>query len=550
MVGFLFGAISLQAQVSNQVWFVSWNGQPTPSSDVSVRNVLTAGTTNAIATGVATNFVSQTNFSLFNSPFDIAVDPAMGKVYVLDNNVQGGAPEYIYSFNLNGTPAQIAASEQIIYTMPVPQADITASVYPIISGLALDAANHQLYFCQVDVTTPTNSFIGRLDLASSSKSDAFSSTNGGVALQTFYIGQIPGQGKISLAGTNIYLSAVNGLNGNNGIYAAQTNGGGTFVEIVTFSSGNTAFPAGYVSGVAGYARSNLIYYLTSNAGYVNNNFDTNQNALWVYDAISHAQTKIASGFQGYPRAITLDVTNNHYYLTLGADGTGNFTPANFQAIYTGNLGSTNRPTRFYTPSLGGQDVGANAGNVSVEGIFVVDLGGANHSPVAGMHLICAQKNLSLSLPVADLVAGDFDADGDTLGIAAVSNTSTNGGSVTTNGAFIIYTPVNNFIGKDQFSYTLTDGRGGQSQGTVGVNVLSLNVPSSNHVAVAVYPDDKFILFTGAAGQHYVVQSAGQVIGPWVDLSPNLPADASGFIEYNDLTQSFSVIRFYRLRVGP
>ena len=379
VVGFVFGAASLHAGLSNQVWFVTWNGAPTPSGDVSVQTLSTAGTGVA---GGANNFVSQAGFPAFNSPYEIAVDPAMGKAYVLDNNLQGVTPEYIYSFNLTGTPAQIAASAQIIYTMPVPQADVNSNLYPLLSGMALDAANHRLYFCQFDATISSNSWIGRLDLASSSKSDNFSSGGGNPTLQTFYTGRIPGQGKIAIDSTNIYLGAINGLTGNDGIYAAPLAGGGAFTEIVTLSSGDVHFPNGLVGGIACAPQNNLIYYLTFNAGYVNHNFATAQNALWTYDTVSHIQTKISSGYPGYPDDVTLDPPNSRYYFTTGQDGTGNVTLTNYQAIYTGVLGSTNAPTLLYSLVLGGQDTAANAGNVAIQGIYIVDIGVAAPAVVA------------------------------------------------------------------------------------------------------------------------------------------------------------------------
>jgi hypothetical protein len=283
VAGSVLGAASLHAELSNQVWFVAWNGAPTPSGDVSLQNLSTAGDGAAAAAGAATNFVSQVDFASFNSPYEVAVATAMGKAYVLDNNLHGVTPEYIYSFNLTGTPAQIAAGAQIIYALPVPQADVSSGVYPLLSGIALDAVNHQLYFCQMDTTTGSNSCIGRLDLTSSSKSDAFSAVPGNPTLHTYYSGQIPGAGKIALDVTNIYLGAISGPAGNAGIYAAPLTGGGTFSEIVTLSSGDVNFTNGLVAGIARNPGNNLLYFLTMNAGYVNGNFDTNQNAVWTYD---------------------------------------------------------------------------------------------------------------------------------------------------------------------------------------------------------------------------------------------------------------------------
>jgi len=537
------------AQSSNRVWFVTCNGAPTPSSDISVQSLLTAGGA-VVAAGSASNFVSQVSLPALNSPYDVAVDLGMGKVYVLDNNLAGGTPAYIYSFNLSGTPAQVAASKQILYTMPVPSADVTAGLYPLISGIALDAVNHRLYFNQIDVTTSSNSFIGCLELAGSARSNAYNTIGTtDPVLHTCYVGQIPGQGPIALGGTNIYLGAINGLNGNNGVYQAPLDGRGAWTEIVTVSAGDTLFGGGLVAGVAADVRDNLVYFLTYNAGAVNYTFDLGQNALWTYNLTNHNVVKIASGYAGYPGNLALDVGNNRYYFTVGQDGTGKVSPTNYQAIYTGILGVTNAPTWLYTPVLSGQDTAGNlnAGSVALHGIYVVDISSTNHLPVTGICSVTAVKNQSLRLPVAGLLANDYDLDGDTIALTAVSASSTNGGSVGLSGSWVVYTPLTNFIGRDQFTYTLTDGQGGQTQGTVVLSVVSVATPATNHLAIQVQPGSRLIFFAGAASQNYVVQCADSLTGPWQDLSPSLMASATGFVEYNDLLMPPAPVRFYRIR---
>jgi hypothetical protein len=527
----------LQAQSSNNVWFVSWNGQPIPSSDISVQSIRSDGSASPLPAGTAVNFISQTNFSSLNSPYDVAVDPVLGKVYVLDNNVQGATPEYIYSFNLTGTPAQIAASAQVIYTLPVPSADVTAGVYPLVSGLALDPVNHALYFNQIDVTTATNSYIGRLSL-----------TNGSAGPQALYVGQVPGQGAMAVDASNIYLSAVNGLNGNNGIYAAPVSGSGAFSEIVTLSAGDTTFANGLVSGVASDLPDHLVYYLTYNAGFVNHQYNLGQNAVWVYNTLTHTNGKIASGYPGLPDNVAVDAANGRYYFTLGRDGTGNASPTNYQAIYTGSLGSTTAPTLFYTPLLSGQDANgqANAGNVSLQGIYIQDLLPTNPPPVAGAILVGAQKNLSLTLLVTNILAYDSDPGGYALNITAVGGASTNGGSVTLTNGIITYTPVANFIGVDQLSYTLKDNQGSQTQGKVTVNVLSLNTPALNQLTMTVVSQDRFLLFQGNASQNYEFLYANTLTGPWYPFSALITANAAGLVEYNDLSTGSSAARFYRV----
>jgi hypothetical protein len=118
------------------------------------------------------------------------------------------------------------------------------------------------------------------------------------------------------------------------------------------------------------------------------------------------------------------------------------------------------------------------------------------------------------------------------------------------GGFIVYTPVSNFVGNDQFTYTLTDSGGAQAQGTVSVNVLALSVPPSNHMTITLVSSGRFILYAGAVSQGYVVQYANVLPGPWLDLSADLTAGTPGTIEYNDLTAPLPATRFYRVRTGP
>jgi hypothetical protein len=579
----LIGAPSLQAQSSNKVWFVTWNGQPTPSSDVSAQAISSGGSGSAITSGAAGSFVSQTNFLPLNSPYDVAVDPAMGKAYVLDNNVQGETPEYIYSFNLAGTPAQIAASAQIIYTMPVPQADVTI---PLVSGITLDPINHWLYFNQIDPTTGTNSYVGRLDLASSSCSDIHSSTSGNPTVHQYYVGQVPGQGPIALDATNIYIGAINGSAGNSGIFAAPRSGGGTFSEIVTISTNDTSFTNGFVGGIASDPQDHLIYYVTFTAGgYTSYNFNTNQNALWVYDTVGHASKIIHGGYPGYPDNMAIDPANGRYYFTLGRDGTGNVSPANYQAIYTGTLGSTNTPTLFYTPQLSGQDTNASAGSVALQGIFIEDsptLGSVSSSATysaKGAPVILA-SSLTAGDPSSTLLAGatvaitggNFTGDGDTL--AAVTNgtgitASYNGPSetLTLSGSDTIadYQQVLRTVAFSStnsdptrggiyptrtIAWTVNDGSLSSALATNTLALLPVNAPTANRVAITTVTNGWHLIFAGIPSQYYVIQFAASASGPWTDLSSVLTASSVGLVEYTDPTFSLPKTRFYRVRTGP
>lgn len=584
--GLVGGTItSLRGQTSNRVWFVACNGQPTPSSDVSVQSVVTDGSANTLPGGTAAYFVSQTNFTSFNSPYDVAVDPAMGKAYVLDNNAQNSAPEYIYSFNLAGTPAQIAASATVLYTMPVPAADVTANVYPLIAGLALDPVNHLLYFNQVDFTTGTNSCIGRLDLATSIKSDLYSANNGNPLLHAYNVGQIPGQGPISLDTTNIYLGAINGRTGNSGVYVAPRDGGGAFAEIVGVSTNDVTFTNGLVSGVGSDPADHFIYYLTYNAGDINGSFNLGQNAVWVYNTAAHTQTKIASGYPGYPDNLAVDPANGRYYFTLGPDGTRYPPATNYQAIYTSNLGTTYVPTLLYTPALSGLDNagGLDAGYVALPGIYVEDapaLGSLSTTIyLAGGAAVTLSPGLVTSDPSSTALMGAtvtinggiFANDGDTLAavtngtaITATYNASTETLTLSGNDTLANYQQVLRTVGLSSsnpdpthggiyptrsITWSVTDGVLASPAATSLVTLLTAPAPATNRISFVVTAGGLILLYTGAASQNYVVQSAASLSGTWTDLSPVLTANAAGLIAYNGLSLPRFGNRFYRVRTA-
>lgn len=77
--------------------------------------------------------------------------------------------------------------------------------------------------------------------------------------------------------------------------------------------------------------------------------------------------------------------------------------------------------------------------------------------------------------VVNVLTNDSDPDGDLLAIQ--SFTQGTSGSVSSNGnSTLTYTPNPGFSGADSFNYTLTDGRGGVSNATVNITVVSTNPP--------------------------------------------------------------------------
>jgi hypothetical protein len=70
--------------------------------------------------------------------------------------------------------------------------------------------------------------------------------------------------------------------------------------------------------------------------------------------------------------------------------------------------------------------------------------------------------------VIDVLANDSDVDGDALTVAGVS--SAINGSLINNGGNVTYTPNPNFCGVDAFTYTASDGNGGNASASVGISI--------------------------------------------------------------------------------
>jgi VCBS repeat-containing protein len=129
----------------------------------------------------------------------------------------------------------------------------------------------------------------------------------------------------------------------------------------------------------------------------------------------------------------------------------------------------------FTYTIGDGNGGTATATVSVTVTNV------NDNPVAVADTKSATEDTVLSFAAADLVANDTDADNvaptaanQGLSVAAVTTTADTNGGVVLIGQTISYSPAANFYGTASFTYTLTDGLGGTTSGTVTVNVSNVN----------------------------------------------------------------------------
>ncbi len=96
-------------------------------------------------------------------------------------------------------------------------------------------------------------------------------------------------------------------------------------------------------------------------------------------------------------------------------------------------------------------------------------GSTNHAPVA--HDDTATATQGGAAVTIDVLANDTDEDNNTLSIKSGSLTSPNhGGTVTIRDGKVTYTPPTGYYGTETFQYTVSDGQGGEDNGTVTVAV--------------------------------------------------------------------------------
>ncbi len=152
---------------------------------------------------------------------------------------------------------------------------------------------------------------------------------------------------------------------------------------------------------------------------------------------------------------------------------------------------------------------------------------ANRAPVAKDDSAVTEYEKAV---IIDVLKNDNDADGDSLTIKSVSKPSH--GTVAIENGKIKYTPEKGYSGKDNFEYTVSDGRGGEAEATISVVVKEkLNQdPKAKSELVTTEFEQKVIIDvlkndSDPDGDTLVIQSVTQPKHGRVELL------ASGAIEY-------------------
>ncbi len=111
--------------------------------------------------------------------------------------------------------------------------------------------------------------------------------------------------------------------------------------------------------------------------------------------------------------------------------------------------------------------------------------GSNRDPVGDDDSVTTPQGSAVTI---DVLLNDTDADGDVLTISEIGTVPSGTAAIVTGG--ILYTPPADFVGRVQFSYSVSDGRGGGASATVTVDVLAPDnvaptVAAGNDLAVTL-----------------------------------------------------------------
>jgi large repetitive protein len=175
--------------------------------------------------------------------------------------------------------------------------------------------------------------------------------------------------------------------------------------------------------------------------------------------------------------------------------TGTVSLSNGQITYTPAMDFNGTDIFTYTLSDGG------ATNSTTTGTVTVNVAAVNDQPTANDDLAGTAEDTSIQIAPSALLTNDdrgpANESSQVLTIAAVSSTSTNGGSVAIElSGQIRYTPRADFSGTDTFTYTVTDDglTNGQSDPLTDEGTVTVTVTAANDAPVTV--DDRPFLGIG------------------------------------------------------
>lgn len=202
-------------------------------------------------------------------------------------------------------------------------------------------------------------------------------------------------------------------------------------------------------------------------------------------------------------------------------------------------GATNRVLTV-TPSAGAQGtnfsvvVSNDSGSVTSR-VAVLTVVQANQPPVPAPLTFITSPGTPIRVPLSDLLQISTDPDHDPITFTSADTTSTNGATVEQIDAYLVYTPVEGFEGRDQFGYTISDPTAA-AQGQVTIQVGGQEAPT---LTATLGNNGNLVLNWSGA---FTLEASENVAGPWTAIATNVPGPFN-------VSTAGAARQFFRL-VGP
>src|SRR4029077_7821558 len=156
--------------------------------------------------------------------------------------------------------------------------------------------------------------------------------------------------------------------------------------------------------------------------------------------------------------------------------------ANLSGPTHGALGvlNTNTGAMTYTPATnynGGDSFTFTVfdGSLLATGTVAITVTPVNDAPVSVNDSYNTLKNVSLNLSAPGVLGNDTDVENDGLSALLVTNVAHGTLTLNADGGFV-YTPTNNYVGSDIFTYRAYDAGATGNLATVTLTILATNTP--------------------------------------------------------------------------
>ncbi len=170
----------------------------------------------------------------------------------------------------------------------------------------------------------------------------------------------------------------------------------------------------------------------------------------------------------------------------------------------------------------------------------------NTPPTAVADSVTRYPTNGFKISISSLLSNDLESDAaDTIHLASLSATSTLGGMVVSNGAWIYYTAPAGNTKPDSFAYRIADTLGGSSSGTVTITTDLGGGPSLTLKIAEVTAGNYVISFDGIPNSVYDIETTPKLNPATWQRWMTTNTDANGMMSIPDTAANGATNKFYR-----